>query len=99
VAKLIDAAGCDKKLSRPDRAVLFDAMRAAATRRVEGIVRQKRRSHYGSAARLVACCQLLAPKVDKEKSITAWLDGLRDKYSRFHAFQKELATATSPHKQ
>ena len=99
VAELIDASGCDKKLRRPERAVLFDAMRAAATRRVEGIVKQQRRSHYGSVAQLVACCQLLAPTVDKEKAITAWIDGLRDKYSRFHAFQKELAAATAPYKQ
>ena len=68
-------------------------MRAAASKRVEGIVGHKRRHHYGHAATLVACCLEVAPAVGKRKELADWVDEVREKYSRFYAFQGELTTA------
>ena len=76
-----------------DREVVLEAMRAAASRRVEGILSHRRRHHYGHAAALVACCLEVAPTVGKRKELADWVDGVRKKYSRFYAFQQELTTA------
>lgn len=75
------------------RAAMLDAMRTAATKRVEGILGNKRRGHYGHVALLIACCLELAPGVGKQGVVAAWVSDLRKRYSRFHAFQKECTRA------
>ena len=75
------------------REAMLEAMRTAATRRVEGILGNKRRSHYGHAALLVACCLELAPGVGEQSAVVEWVNDVRKRYARFHAFQEECARA------
>ncbi len=89
VAKVRPAASIDSK----GREVMLEAMRAAATKRVEEILGNKRRRHYGHAATRVACCLELAPAVERPKAVAEWVDKVRKEYSRFYAFQKELKRA------
>ena len=71
---------------------MVDSMRVAAERRVEGILGRSRRRLYGHAALLVASCVALAP-AGGGKDLAAWLIGLRQQYSRRHAFKEELRRA------
>ncbi len=75
------------------REAVLEAMRAAATRRVEGILGNKRRQHYSHAALLLACCLELAPGVGKQTAVVEWVNGVRKTYARFHAFQEECKRA------
>ena len=93
IAELIVVAHPGSKIDAKGREVTLAAMRAAALRRVEGILSHKRRHHYGHAATLVACCLEVASAVGKRKEVADWVDGVRKKYSRFYAFQQELTTA------
>jgi hypothetical protein len=81
------------KINSRDRVAMLKAMRAAAIKRVEGILGNKRRRYYGHAATLIACCLELAPSVGEQKAVTDWVDDVRKKYSRFSAFQAELKDA------
>ncbi len=72
---------------------MFDAMKAAATKRVEGLLAGKWRRHYGHAASLVACCVELSPTVGKEEAVTDWTEEMRRRHSRFYGFQTELKSA------
>jgi hypothetical protein len=76
-----------------DRKAMLEAMCAAATRRVEGILGNKRRRYYAHAAMLVACCLELAPAVGEQEAVSSWVDALRADYSRFYAFQEDLKNA------
>jgi hypothetical protein len=71
---------------------IVDAMRVAAERRVEGVLGNSRRRHYAHAALLVASCVALAPAAGGE-DLSAWMMGLRQTYSRRHAFRGELRRA------
>jgi hypothetical protein len=71
---------------------MVDSMRVAAERRVEGILGRSRRRLYGHAALLVASCVALAP-AGGGKDLAAWMIGLRQQYSRRHAFKDELRRA------
>jgi hypothetical protein len=71
---------------------MLGAMRIAAERRIEGILNNSRRRHYGHAAMLAASCLALAP-TDLHKDLSAWMVGLRRTYSRRHAFKEELTRA------
>lgn len=93
VADLIAATGPGAKLDAKSHTAMLEAMRSAATKRVEGILGNKRRRHYAHAATLVACCVELAPVVGKQKPIATWMESLRKEYSRFYAFQEELRGA------
>ena len=67
-------------------------MHAAAEKRVEGILGNSRRRHYGHAALVVASCVAFAPKrlrADCER----WAGEIRQRYWRRHAFRQELAKA------
>jgi hypothetical protein len=75
-----------------DRDAVLDAMRVAAEKRVEAILGHSRRRHYGHAAMLTATCVALAPKA-REDEFRSWIFGLRQTYSRRHAFRDELAKA------
>jgi len=72
---------------------MFEAMRTAATKRVEEILENKHRRRYSHAAMLVACCRELSPVVGKRDSVATWIDAIRRGYSRFNAFQRELKIA------
>lgn len=71
---------------------MLDSMRVAAERRVDGILGRSRRRQYGHAAMLVASCVALAP-VGRGNDLSAWMMGLRQTYSRRHAFREELRRA------
>jgi len=93
IAALIEAAGVAAHVGAKDRAAMLEAMRAVATRRVEGILGNKRRRHYGHAAVLVACCLELAPVSPKPEGLAKWAGELCKKYARFSAFQAEYRRA------
>jgi len=80
-------------LDSRDRAAVLKAMRAAATKRTQGVLANKRRRHYGHAAALVACCLQVSSGIGEQDSALAWIEGLRKEYSRFAAFRGELKTA------
>jgi hypothetical protein len=68
------------------------ALRAAAIARVDGVLREKRRCYYEHAARLVGCCV----EVDDAREIaigSGWIAALRQRTSRFPAFQAALRRA------
>ena len=56
IAMLIQGTPSSIALTDPDRDTAIDAMRVAADKRVEGILGNSRRRHYGHAALLVASC-------------------------------------------
>lgn len=72
-----------------DRDVMLDAMRVAAEKRIEGILGQSRRRHYGHAATLVASCLAMAPR-HRQKAASDWIAQLFVAHSRRHAFKDEL---------
>ena len=80
------------KVTDADRDVSIDAMRSAAEKRVEGILSNSRRRHYGHAALLVASCLAFAPK-RREAELSAWYAKLRLQYARRSAFRQELTRA------
>jgi hypothetical protein len=65
---------------------------ARAERRVEGILSNSRRHHYGHAAMLAASCMAISP-TDRGKEVSDWLAGLCETYKRRHAFREELTRA------
>ena len=80
-------------LTDPDRNAAIDAMRIAAEKRLDGILGNSRRQHYGHAALLVASCVAFAPK-SRAAEILRWATDLRQQYWRRHAFREELARAS-----
>jgi len=79
-------------IDTPDRDVIFDAMRVAAEKRIEGILGQSRRRHYGHAATLVASWLGVAP-THRQKAASGWIAQLLVAHSRRHAFKDELRAA------
>ena len=75
-----------------DRDAAIGAMRIAAEKRTEAILRNSRRQYYGHAALLVASCVAFAPKGHAEE-ILRWATDLRRQYWRRHAFREELVRA------
>lgn len=89
--EVLKATEVVERLTGPDRAVVLAAMKAAATRRTEGVLREKRRRHYNHAAALVACCvelDVVAGNAGGNES--PWAEALRARTSHFPAFQAEL---------
>ena len=74
------------------REVMLSAMRAAAEKRIEGILSNSRRRHYPHAAMLAASCLAYAP-IDRHEDLSGWIEGLRETYRRRHAFRNELSRA------
>ncbi|MCH7749231.1 MAG: hypothetical protein IH939_14170 [Acidobacteria bacterium] len=93
IAELIASVRPGASIESQVRVAMLEAMRASATRRVQGILGNKRRRHYGHAATLVACCLELAPVVGKQKLVSDWVADLQQEYSRFSAFRGELERA------
>jgi hypothetical protein len=92
IATLIKHASSTIIVADEDLRSMVDAMRVAAERRVEGVLGNSRRRHYAHAAMLVASCVALAPAAGGE-DLSAWMMGLRQTYSRRHAFREELRRA------
>ena len=80
-------------LTDRDRDAAIAAMRIAAEKRIEGILGNSRRQHYGHAARLVAACVACAPK-SRASELLRWAADLRQQYWRRHAFREELTRAS-----
>ncbi len=91
LVQIMHQAAVNKGLSQQDRIVVLAALRAAATARVEGVLREKRRRHYEHAATLVGCCV----ELDGRKTVitSGWVATLRQRTSRFPAFQEALRQA------
>ncbi|MBN2526843.1 MAG: hypothetical protein JXR76_10660 [Deltaproteobacteria bacterium] len=68
------------------KAVLKE-LKKAARKRVQGIVGNQRRRHYGHAALLMTLCVRLDDGSDTRK----WFDGLKQEYRCYPAFQCQLA--------
>jgi hypothetical protein len=71
-----------------DRTTALDAMRAAASKRTDGVTGEKRRRPYEHAATLVGCCV----EPDRQGS-AAWLEALRARTSRFPAYHEAFRAA------
>ena len=93
IATLIQSTRSSIALIDSDRDTAIDAMRVAADKRVEGILGNSRRRHYGHAALLVASCVAYAPKKHAAE-LLRWTEELRQQYRRRHAFREELARAS-----
>lgn len=89
---LIQGARPGIALSDMDRDAAIDAMRITAEKRVDGILGNSRRRHYGDAALLVASCVAFAPR-SRAAELLRWATDLRQQYRRRHAFREELARA------
>ena len=76
IAALIQDVSSTMTLADVDRDAMIDAMRVAAEKRVEGILRNSRRRHYGHAAMRAASCVAIAP-TDRGKDVSVWLARLR----------------------
>jgi hypothetical protein len=92
MAALINALRPGIVVTDPDRDAVIDAMRMAAEKRVEGILGNSRRRHYGHAALLVASCLAYVPK-RRAAELLRWAMDLRQQYWRRHAFRDELVQA------
>ena len=92
IVTVIQGARPDIALTAPDRDAAIDAMRITAEKRVEGLLGNSRRRHYGHAALLVASCVAVAPK-NRAAEFLKWAMDLRQQYWRRHAFREELARA------
>lgn len=74
------------KVSAATRAVLLKALRRAAEKRVAGVAEEKRRRHYGHAARLVAACAVADPTPET----ATWVAAVRANYRRYSALHGEF---------
>ena len=92
VMDALERAEVTKKLTAADRASALAAMKAAATKRTDGVLENKRRRHYAHAALLVACCVELEGGT-KSAGGSAWAASIRTGTQRFPAFQHELRSA------
>lgn len=92
IVALIHEARPSIKMADADRDVAITTMRVAAEKRVEGILGNSRRRHYGHAALLVASCLAFAP-TSREAALSKWVADLRQQYSRRSAFREELTRA------
>ena len=79
IAALIQSTRSSIALTDSDRDAAIDAMRVAADTRVEGILGNSRRQHYGHAALLVASCVAYAPK-KRVAELLRWAEELRQQY-------------------
>jgi len=81
VLTVLRAAGVPGDVRPTIRSTVHDALRAAASARVHGVLRERRRRHYGHAALLVACCV----ELDADRAVR-WGADLRERTRRFPAF-------------
>jgi hypothetical protein len=94
LVQVMQQAAISKGLTQEDRVVMRAALRTAATARVDGVLIEKRRRHYQHAAMLVGCCVDLADgRRATIGSGSGWVAALRQRTSRFPAFQEALRQA------
>lgn len=93
VAEVLARSAVAVELAPKDRAVVLTALKRAATARVHGVLREKRRRHYDHAAMLVACCVELETRSGDVASTSSWVEALRERTSRYPAFQTALRQA------
>ncbi len=93
VMDALERAGVTKKFTPADRSRALAAMKAAATKRTDGVLESKRRRHYAHAALLVACCVELEGATDSDARGSTWAESIRARTRRFPAFQEELRSA------
>jgi len=91
IDQIFERAGLGVLANSDAREAVIDSMRTAAERRVEGVVRNRRRQHYEHAASLVAICAA----IDPSPTTARWLTRLRDEYRRYPALRAELDRALS----
>lgn len=72
IVGLVQDLRSELRLEGSDRAAMLDAMRVAAEKRIEGILGQSRRRHYGHAATLAACCLAIAPRDRRKATLEAF---------------------------
>jgi hypothetical protein len=89
VDQILRQAGIDGPPNAADWSGAPAAMRKAAARRLAGVTEQKRRSHYGHAADLVAACVGCDPSGETAR----WVVPLRAEYRRLPALRAELDRA------
>jgi hypothetical protein len=92
VLDLLRRLNRSEDISAADRAIMLEALKAAAARRTDGVLAEKRRRHYEHAALLIGCCVELDLATSKD-GIPSWIDVLRARASRFPAFQAALRVA------
>ncbi|MHC4956677.1 MAG: hypothetical protein ACYTGZ_22795 [Planctomycetota bacterium] len=88
IEDVVALAGADRALTDEARSALLGAMRKAAENRVAGVTGKQRRNYYGHAASLVAACAGL----DASPQMTKWVTRVRERFRRYPAFQRELAS-------
>ncbi len=81
--ELVDVRGTSDEKTR---AIVIEAMRKAAEKRIAGVTEKKRRRYYGHAASLALVCAQL----DRTADGIRWFAGIRDEYRRYPALQREL---------
>ncbi len=82
-AEILQVAGVQRITDARVRKAVLEAMPEAAEKRVAGVTDSRRHRHYAHAARRVATCEAIDPA-------PAWVAGLRARYRRFSALQREL---------
>jgi hypothetical protein len=87
INEILEVANIGRVTNAKDRATVLKAMRAAAEKRIEGVIEKKRRRYYGHAASLATACVA----IDPSQATKTWLDMLGKKYRRYPSFQRELA--------
>jgi len=90
VVSVLQLSSVADELTPKDRAVALTTLKRAATARVHGVLRKKRRGHYDHAATLVACCVELEAQSGKATPTSTWAEVLRERTSRYPAFQAAL---------
>ena len=85
VVTVLRAAGVPGNVRPTIRSTVHDALCAAASARVHGVLRERRRRRYGHAALLVACCV----ELDTDRAVR-WAADLRERTRRFPAFRAAL---------
>ncbi|WP_147444641.1 hypothetical protein [Corallococcus sp. CA053C] len=90
VIDALQRAEVTRRLTAQERGVALTAMKAAATKRTDGVLGEKRRRYYGHAAALVACCVELEDGTGRASGTSPWAEALRARTSRFPAFQEAL---------
>lgn len=92
LADILRRAGVERIAETQARTAVLAAMRAAAEKRLAGVVEEKRRRHYGHAAALVAACVA----ADRAPESARWAAAIRDEYRRFPALRAELDRHLGP---
>lgn len=93
VAQLLAVSRCGTQVDGPLAVAMADAVQTIVTRRVDGVLREKRRRHYAGAAALAAVCLEVGAVTARRDEVSRWVTGLRRQYARFPAFQAELKAA------